>query len=139
MKLDIKSILILILLFGCLIFGYMWYFNTDNTDYKKELKELREDNKMLQEQRDSINHELKILESDFLILKTNESFYLDKIDKLEIEIEKAKNNANKSKAELDKIRKELAEVRKKIQEFKNNPPVLTDDDLLNSLKINLKR
>jgi chromosome segregation ATPase len=139
MKLDIKLILILILLVGCLIFGYMWYFNTDNTDYKKDLKELREYNKILQNQRDSIDQELTKLEIDFSILKTNESFYLDKIYKLEIEIENSKNNVNKSKAELDKMRKELVEIRKKIQEFKNNPPVLTDDDLLNSLKINLKR
>jgi septal ring factor EnvC (AmiA/AmiB activator) len=133
MKLDIKSILILVLLAGCLIFGYMWYFKSDNV--KSELKELRADNERIKKERDSINIHLRALEVNFTKLKQNEKFLQQKINDLELEIERSKQKANKSQAELNKLRLRLEETRRKIKELKNNPPNRTDDDLLNSLKI----
>lgn len=133
MKLDIKSILILVLLAGCLIFGYMWYFKSDN--YKKELKELRAENEKIGQERDSINKNLKKLEIEFDKLKIREQALQQKIDSLQIEIDKSKQSANRTKAELDRIRQKLAETRRKIKEFRDNPPNRTGDDLLNSIKI----
>jgi septal ring factor EnvC (AmiA/AmiB activator) len=134
MKIDIKSILILFLLAGCLIFGYMWYFKRD-PGYKKELKELRADNERIKRERDSINVHLKSLEIDFNKLKQNEKVLQQKISDLEVEIEKSKQKANKSQAELNRLRLKLEETRRKIKELKNNPPNRTGDDLLNSIKI----
>jgi chromosome segregation ATPase len=138
MKLDIKSILIIVLLGFTLIFGYKWYFDTNNSVYKKELKELRDSNKVLQDQRDSINYKLEVLELDLLNLIKNEDVLNSKIELLSIEIEAAKANANKSKAELNKLKKELIETRRKIDNLKQNPPNRTGEDLINSLKNNLK-
>lgn len=138
MKLDIKSILIIVLLGFTLIFGYNWYFDTNNSVYKKELKELRDSNKVLQNQRDSINYKIKVLELDLLNLVKNENILNGKIESLNIEIEAAKANANKNKTELNKLKKKLIETRKNIADLKQTPHNRTGDDLINSLKNNLK-
>jgi chromosome segregation ATPase len=139
MKIDTKSILILFLLVCSLIFGYMWYFKSNNTEYKKQLRELRDENQKLQKGRDSIDLKLKRLENDFIVLKSEESVLIDKIKNLEIEIDENKLRANKSKSELDKLRRELNSIRNKIKDMKDNPIDLTGDDLLRSLKNNSKR
>jgi chromosome segregation ATPase len=139
MKLDIKSILILILLTGCLIFGYMSYFRTNNSDYKNQIKQLNIENEMLKKQRDSIDTELGKLEDDFTILKSNELSYIEKIKNLDSEIENAKSNANRSRSELNRLKGELNLTKKRIQDLKNNPPILEGDDLLNSLKNNSQK
>jgi len=136
MKLDIKSILILVLLGFCLLFGYKWYFSTGNSEYKKQLKELRDSNRLLQSQRDSINIELKSLKTDFTLLKSEELSLKIDIEKLTEEIEITKANASKSKSELNKLKKDLLESRKKIEELKSNPTNRVGDELLNSLKNN---
>jgi uncharacterized coiled-coil DUF342 family protein len=138
MKLDIKSMLILILLGFTLLFGYKWYFDTNNSEYKKELKELRNQNKVLQKERDSINYNLRVLELDLLKLTETEKQLTLKIDSLNIEIISAKINANKNKEEFNKLKKELADTKKRIEYLKNNPPNRTDDVLINSLKNKLK-
>lgn len=139
MKLDIKSILILILLGFTLIFGYKWYYGTDNNDYKNKIKELRDSNDLLEKQRDSIRVRLVNLKNDLDILKDKEELLNSEIDNMRIEIEKAKANSNKSKSELDKLKSELKETRKRIDYLKDNPPNRTGDDLIRSLKNNLKR
>jgi chromosome segregation ATPase len=133
MKLDIKSILILVLLGFSLIFFYMWYFRGDN--YKDELKKIKEENKILHEKRDSIDLRLNKLNVSFNLLKKEDSLLRIKIYNQDLEIQKFKNKANASKEQLNKLLKELEETRKKIQELKNNPPNRTGQDLLNSLKI----
>lgn len=134
MKLDIKSILILVLLGFSLIFFYMWYFRgSDN--YKDDLKKLKQENKELHEKRDSIQLHLNSLNDSFNELRKQDSLLKVKISDQELEIQKFKNKANASKDQLNKLLKELEETRKKIQELKNNPPNRTDQDLINSLKI----
>jgi len=138
MKLDIKSILILVLLGFCLLFGHKWYFSTGNSEYKKQLKELRVNNKILQNQRDSINVVLKELEVDFDDLKEGEKIFQQKIDSMNIEIDLSKLRVLKLKDELDKLKGDLSETRKKIKELKENPSNREGNELLNSLKNNLK-
>jgi chromosome segregation ATPase len=134
MKLDIKSILILVLLGFSLIFFYMWYFRgSDN--YKDELKKLKEENKILNETRDSITSHLNTLNVNFNLLKKEDSLLRIKIYNQDLEIQKFKNKANASKEKLNKLLKELEDTRNKIQELKNNPPNRTGEDLLNSIKI----
>lgn len=134
MKLDIKSILILVLLGFSLIFFYMWYFRgSDN--YKDDLKKLKQENKELHEKRDSIQLHLNSLNDSFNELRKQDSLLKVKISDQELEIQKFKNKANASKDQLNKLLKELEETRNKIQELKNNPTNRTGQDLINSLKI----
>lgn len=139
MKLDIKSILILILLVFSLFFGYKWYYGTDYNDYKNKIKELRGSNNLLKSQRDSIRVILVNLKNDLDLLKDKEDLLNSEIDSMRIEIENAKTNSNKSKSELDKLKSELKETRKRIDYLKDNPPNRTGDDLIQSLKNNLKK
>ena len=134
MKLDIKSILILVLLGFSLIFFYMWYFRgSDN--YKDDLKKLKQENKELHEKRDSIQLHLNSLNDSFNELRKQDSLLKVKISDQELEIQKFKTKANASKEQLNKLLKEMEETRNKIQELKNNPPNRTGQDLINSLKI----
>jgi peptidoglycan hydrolase CwlO-like protein len=138
MKLDIKSILILVLLGFSLFFGYSWYFRSD-IGYKEKLKQLEIRNKVIEHQKDSIKEILVKKEIEFIKLKKSESILELEIESLKIDILNAKRNANKSKAELDKIMKSLAETRRKIEDLKKNPPNRTGNDLINSIKIKTKK
>jgi hypothetical protein len=138
MKLDIKSILILVLLGFSLFFGYSWYFRGDS-GYKERLKQLEIRNKIIEHQKDSISEVLVKKEMDFIKLKESESILESEIASLEMDILNARRNANKSKFELDKIMKSLAETRRKIEELKKNPPNRTGNDLINSIKIKTKK
>lgn len=138
MKLDLKSILIIVLLGLTLLFGYRWYFDTDNSNYKNQLKDLKNQNEILKKQRDSVDIKINLLESDLLKLIENEKSLLVKIGLMTAEIDSAKKNAAKSKLELERLKTELYNTKKKIEHLKKNPPNRTGDDLLNSLKTKLK-
>lgn len=138
LKFDIKSILILVLLGFCLIFFYKWYFSGDD-GYKKEVKRLREENKKLQQKRDSVNFIIQGLEKDFSELKKIDSTLKVKIFSMESEIISAKEKANRSKSELEKLRVEIEKTKKQIEDLKQNPPNRKDEDLLNSLKTKTKK
>lgn len=133
MKLDIKSILILILLGFTLIFGYKWYFSGDG--------EIEEKLNQLQEQYDAIELEKqksnKRLEDNALVIDSlmlADSLNNEKIALLEFNVREAEDEANESAGKLSKMKKELADTRRKIKELKENPPNRTGDDLLNSIK-----
>ena len=83
MKLDIKSVLILVLLGFSLIFFYMWYFRGSDT-YKDEIKSLKEENKSLHDRRDSISSHLNSLNINFDELKKQDSLLKIKISYQEV-------------------------------------------------------
>lgn len=140
MNLDVKSILILMLLIISLFLGYNWYFgNTSNSDYKKQVKKLREENKKLKIDRDSLSLNINKLEDDFKKIKESEDSLLIKIEISKSEILELNRGANVSKNELAKLRKELYEINKRIKEFNDNPPNRVGDDLINSIKNKTKR
>lgn len=133
MKLDFKSILILVLLGCTLIFGYMWFFRGDDGS-KEQLKQLQEEYKEIEKQKK---------ESDKRLIEYNEQLdsllNVDKINKeklleLEANVLEAENRANESESKFKDLQAQLKETRDKIKEFKNNPPNRTGDDLLNSIK-----
>ena len=135
---DYKNILILILLAGCLIFGYITLFSGDK-NYKEQLKRLDVSNKILKEQRKAINSELLILKADYSKLKVHEAALADEVTALDKEVKKNKDAADRSKAELDTVKKDMEETRKKIADVKQNPANRTGEDLLNSLKIKTQK
>jgi hypothetical protein len=61
MKLDIKSIIILLLLGVSLFFSYYWFFG-DNSEYKEKVKKLQNDYEVLESEK-------KILDSEISKLK----------------------------------------------------------------------
>jgi chromosome segregation ATPase len=137
MRLDTKSIFLITFFFLALFFCFKWY-NSEESNYKKELERLHSENELLQKTRDSLSESRMILEGELLDITRNSLVMKEKIKLLEQEVQSNKKNAEKSKQELNRLRKSIDENRKKLQHVKDNPPNRTGDDLLNSLKIKIK-
>lgn len=133
MKLDFKSILILILLGLTLIFGYKWYF-TDNSDYKNQIKELKEKYQLLENEKKENNLIIQKYKIELDSIMVQDSLNVIKISELESKVFEAEKQAEKSKKKFNELQKKLEETRKRIEEFKKTPPNRTGDDLLNSIK-----
>jgi predicted nucleic acid-binding Zn-ribbon protein len=138
MKIDFKSILILILLAFALFFGYKWYF-TDTSDYKNKLKELQKEYQLLEESKKENNLLIEKYKFELDSIMVQDSLNAIRISELESKVFDAEKNAAKSKKEFDKLQKQLEETRKKIEEFKKNPPNRTGDALLESIKNKTKK
>lgn len=138
MKIDFKSILILILLAFALFFGYKWYF-TDTSDYKNKLKELQKEYQLLEESKKENNLLIEKYKFELDSIMVQDSLNTIRISELESKVFDAEKNAAKSKKEFDKLQKQLEETRKKIEEFKKNPPNRTGDALLESIKNKTKK
>lgn len=130
---DPKNIIITVLLLGVLVFAAIVFYGGD-TAYKKRVKELQAENKVLQAQRDSIDSVIGGLENDYQDLLLKEAALLADIAQRDADIQKAKDAANRSKVELDRIKKDLEKTRAEIKKHETNPANRTGDDLLNSLK-----
>lgn len=133
MKLDFKSILILILLAFALFFGYKWYF-TDNSDYKNQIKELKEQYQILEDEKNQNKLIIERYKVELDSIMVQDSLNLIRISELESNVFEAEQKAKDSKKQFDKLQKQLEETRKKIEEFKKNPPNRTGDSLLESIK-----
>lgn len=138
MKIDFKSILILMLLAFALFFGYKWYF-TDTTDYKSKLKELQEEYQVLEETKRQNNLLIEKYKVELDSIMVQDSLNQVRISQLESKVFDAEKNAAKSKKEFEKLKKQLEETRKKIEELKKNPPNRTGDALLESIKNKTKQ
>jgi chromosome segregation ATPase len=133
MKLDIKSILILILLGLTLLFGFKWFFSGDKSS-KERVKQLEQQFKELESQKKAVDLEIITWRAKSDSLRQLDIKLQSEITKQEALTKKAEVEANKSKANLDKLRHDLAETQHKIDEIKNHPPNRTGDALLESLK-----
>jgi len=132
MKLDFTKILILFLLVSTIGFGLTWYFGGFDAS-KQKVKELEEEYKKLEQ---------KAAAAEAKVLAWQEIYNKKDVEdrKMAIEVGKAKSdaivakqNAEKAKVELSKLQGGMAQTRKEIEEMKNNPKVLTDDELLEDL------
>jgi predicted nucleic acid-binding Zn-ribbon protein len=133
MKLDIKSILILVLLGLTLLFGFKWFFSGDNAS-KERVKQLEQEFKDLENQKKTVDLEITSWRAKSDSLKQLDIKLQAELVKQEAQTKKAEIEANRSRANLDKLRGDLAETQRKIEEIKNNPPNRTGDALLESLK-----
>ncbi len=133
MKLDVKSILILVLLAISLFFGYKWFFG-GNSEYKEKVKQLEKEFQELENQKKKVDLEISSWRSKFDSLSVEDRKLKQENIKLESQTRKAELEANKSKANLDRIKGDMKETQNKIEEFKKNPPNRTGDALLESLK-----
>jgi len=133
MKLDIKSILILILLGLTLLFGFKWFFSGDK-ESKERVKQLEQQFKELESQKKAVDLEIIAWRQKSDSLKQLGIRLQSEVIKQESLTKRAEAEAIKSKAILDKLRGDLAETQNKIKQIKNNPPNRTGNDLLESLK-----
>lgn len=138
MKIDFKSILVLILLAFALFFGYKWYF-TDTSDYKNKLKELQEEYQLLEESKKENNLLIEKYKIELDSIMVQDSLNQVRISQLESKVFDAEKNAAKSKKEFDKLQKQLEETRRNIEDLKKTPTNRTGDDLLESIKNKTKQ
>ena len=138
MKLDIKTLIILVLLVISLGFCWNWFFGGGKA-YKKQVKELEKERTELLLERKTLISDVDSLIKQNKRLITKDSVYKAKISGLDVEITYYKSKAENSKRELDRIKGELSLTRKKIKELKAMPPNREGDDLLNSLKLKLQK
>jgi peptidoglycan hydrolase CwlO-like protein len=135
---NYKNIIIIFLLIGCLIFGYISLFRGDKL-YEYKLEELKKENLILLKMKDSLGLKINGLESQFITLKAKETELINDINNRDLEIARSKEKASKSKAELDKFKREMQETRNKIDSLKAHPANRTGDDLLNSIKLKTQK
>lgn len=131
--LDIKSILILFFLVISLFFGYKWFYG-GNAESKKRIKELEKEYRDLEKQKKENEKSILFWKNRFDSLQVEGNRLQEELELLEKKTQEAEANAEKSKSTLDRLRKELAETREKIDSIKKDPPVKSEEDLLQSLK-----
>ena len=136
LKLDIKSILILVLLGVSIIFFALWYFK--GSDTKSRIKELEQINKNIEVQRDSLKNANKALKVDFDKRQKEIEERDNQIKLIEMELSKTKRDLVVANGKVREKEKELAETKKKIEDLKKNPIKREDDELIKSLKDKLK-
>jgi len=134
---DIKNWIIFILLGLTLIFGYIT-LTKDDSDYKRKVEILKEDNTRLLNENSKIDGRIDSLRVEYINLQKKDSLLNIEISKRDIQIANALASSKKSKEELEKIKANIAETQRKIKELKANPFKRTGDDLLNSLKLKTK-
>ena len=133
-NLTIKDYLILVLLAGCIVFGYMTFFRSDKY-YREQLKSLQIEYKKEQDLRKRLSSEIAQLKKEREDL-INRGKQLESLINLQDDlIEDRKAEAAKTRKELDETRKRIDEVRKRIRDVKKNPANRTGDSLINSLKL----
>lgn len=129
---DFKKIVIIFLLVSTIGFGLTWYFGGFDAS-KQRVKQLEEEYKKLEKEKEAAEAKIAIWQDIY-----NKKDAEDK--KLAIEVGTAKANAQRAKEDAEKAKKDLsrlqggmAKTRKEIEELRNNPKVLTDDELLEDL------
>jgi predicted nuclease with TOPRIM domain len=131
---DIKNWIIFILLGLTLIFGYIT-LTEDDSDYKRKVEILKEDNTRLLNENSKIDRRIDSLNLEYINLQKKDSLLAIEISKRDVQIANALASSKKSREELERIKAGLIETRKKIDSLKANPIKRTGDDLLNSLKL----
>jgi LysM repeat protein len=129
---DFKKIVIIFLLLSTIGFGLTWYFGGFDAS-KQRVKQLEEDYKKLEQEKKAAEAKIAIWQEIY-----NKKDAEDK--KLAIEVGTAKANAQRAKEDAENAKKDLSRLqggmektRKEIEELRNNPKVLTDDELLEDL------
>lgn len=140
LKIDTKSIVILLLLFALIFVGYKWWSNIgDKEFYKHQVEEIQQKYELLEIKRDSVDALVIDLEKELKILNEKNDSLSIEIDKSKERIAFLKSRMTISEKELVKLMDQLKEARQKIEDYRNNPPIKGDDELLNSLKNNINK
>lgn len=131
MKIDIKTIIIILLLLISLFFCYKWYFSSDNL-YKEKIDNLNSEYKKLEQSKKESDEKILTWKSKYDSLDVVDKNLSMDIKILKFNISKLEVKANTSKDSLTKISLRLKNAIKRINDF--NPPNRTGDFLLESIK-----
>lgn len=137
MKLDFTKILILFLLISTIGFGLTWYFGGFDAS-KQRVKELEEDYKKLEKEKEAAEAKVEAWKEIFNEKDKKDKKMTQEVINAKTDANIARINAEKAKEELKKIQGGMEQTRKEIEDMKNNPKVLTDDELLEDLIKNTK-
>ena len=132
MKLDFTKILILFLLVSTIGFGLTWYFGGFDAS-KERVKQLEEDYKKLEKEKEAAEAKITAWKEIFDKKDKEDKKMTQEVIKAKTDANVAKINAERAKAELSKLQSGMSQTRKEIEEMRNNPKVLTDDELLEDL------
>jgi LysM repeat protein len=132
MKLDFTKILILFLLVSTIGFGLTWYFGGFDAS-KERVKQLEEDYKKLEKEKEAAEAKITAWKEIFDKKDKEDKKMTQEVIKAKTDANVAKINAERAKAELSKLQGGMSQTRKEIEEMRNNPKVLTDDELLEDL------
>jgi hypothetical protein len=132
MKFDIKTILILILLAASTIFGLKWFFSGNDAS-KEKIKQLEAEYKKLEQDKAAADAKILVWQGKFNAADAKDKQLAAAVTRSKADAKLADEKAKKSKADLDKVQGGIAENRKEIEALKKNPPVLSDDELLEAL------
>ena len=132
MKFDIKTILILILLAASTIFGLKWFFSGNDAS-KEKINQLEAEYKKLEQDKAAADAKILVWQGKFNAADAKDKQLTIAVTKSKADAKLAQEKAKKSKADLDKVQGGITENRKEIEALKKNPPVLTDDELLEAL------
>lgn len=131
-KMDIKTILILVLLTVCTAFFYNWlYTDTGNGD---ERKKLEKQNKEIELEKKKIQSLYILTEKKFKRDSTELVALKKEIDELRDDLAESERKLKSSKQELEKAKIEQQKTREKIKDLEENPIKRTGESLKESLK-----
>lgn len=140
LNIDFKMIIIFALLGLSLFFGYKWHTSSDlsKSEWKSRVDQLTKENKILKSKRDSISILIVDLREEYNIISERESILKEEIENLEKEITDARKRISITYKNLDELKNKLENNKKRIDTLVNNPQNKSEEDLLESLKNNLK-
>ena len=117
MKIDIKSLIIIILLIMSIFFLFKW-LNSNDRHIKNENKLLKVEIKDLQLKRDSLSKERIRLESNYKTIELKVNEYDIKIIALNTELKKVKSELEKSKFDLGNQKIKFDDINRQIEILK---------------------
>jgi chromosome segregation ATPase len=129
---DFKKIVIIFLLLSTIGFGLTWYFGGFDAS-KERVKELEEDYKKLEKEKEAAEAKIAAWKEIFEEKDKQDKKMTQEVINAKTDANVAKINAERAKSELSKLQSGMSQTRKEIEEMKNNPKVLTDDELLEEL------
>ena len=137
MKIDIKSILILVLFILSGFFLLKW-LNSSDDELARENKKLIGEIKLIQKQRDSLVLERTKLEEEYKTLEKIIKEREARIAKLTSDLNKSEKDLSKAKSDLAAAQAKMEEINREIERIKKFPPKREGEDLLNSMKKKLE-
>ncbi len=134
MKLNFNKILILFILISTIVIGFTWYFGGfANTESKEKVKQLEKDFKKLESEKKEVEKQVAFWKEIYRLKDIEDKKLTIEVTNAKAEVMIARANAEKFQLELYKIKGDMLETRREIEELKNNPKVLTDEELLKDL------
>jgi uncharacterized protein (DUF3084 family) len=137
MKIDFRKIAILFLLISSTGFGLTWYLGGYDVS-KQKVKELEEEYKKLEQEKKAADAKVAAWKEIYEKKDAQDKKLAIEVGTAKAAAKIAKENAEKAKQDLSNLQGGMAQTRKEIEELKNNPKVLTDDELLEELIKNTK-